>query len=402
MNIGFVSTWFERGAAYVTKAYIDALNNVDNNLYVYARGGESFAKGNSTWDRDYVTWGLRLAGTNINKKHIYSWIIKNNIEVLFFNEQHEFSIVASIKKDFKNLKVGAYIDYYKEDTIELFNIYDFIICNTRRHYEAFSNHKQKYYVPWGTNIDLFSPVEKDTKKNEGIVFFHSAGMSKRKGTSILIDAYIQGELFKNSRLIIHSQADIEFISGYNREQLKKYNIEIIEKTVKAPGLYYMGDVYVYPTKLEGLGLTMYEALACGLPVITTNNPPMNEVINDNVGKLVEVEKTYCRSDGYYWPLTTVSKVDLINKMNFYISNSDKISEYKINARKYAEANLNWRLQYSLVNDIFKKSEIQKYDEDLYKKIIEKEKKDRMTNLRLGLSMNNWLYHFGKTITNFKK
>jgi hypothetical protein len=39
MNIGFVSTWFERGAAYVTKQYIDAVKE-RNNIFVYARGGK--------------------------------------------------------------------------------------------------------------------------------------------------------------------------------------------------------------------------------------------------------------------------------------------------------------------------------------------------------------------------
>lgn len=57
MNIGFVSTWFERGAAYVTRQYVDALRN-EHNVYVYARGGEQYAKGNPDWDLPYVTWGI--------------------------------------------------------------------------------------------------------------------------------------------------------------------------------------------------------------------------------------------------------------------------------------------------------------------------------------------------------
>lgn len=43
MNIGFVSTWFERGAAYVTRQYVDALRN-EHNVYVYARGGNNMRK----------------------------------------------------------------------------------------------------------------------------------------------------------------------------------------------------------------------------------------------------------------------------------------------------------------------------------------------------------------------
>lgn len=57
MNIGIVTTWFERGAAYVSKAYFESLNNDENNIFIFARGGESYAKGDPKWDNEYVTWG---------------------------------------------------------------------------------------------------------------------------------------------------------------------------------------------------------------------------------------------------------------------------------------------------------------------------------------------------------
>ena len=45
-------------------------------------------------------------------------------------------------------------------------------------------------------------------------------------------------------------------------------------------LFAAADVCVAPSRWEGLGLHLYEALALGLPVITNDNPPMNEVIDD--------------------------------------------------------------------------------------------------------------------------
>lgn len=54
MNIGFISTWFERGAAYVTKAYVDILKD-NHNVFVYARGGEKTGEGDPNWDLPYVT-----------------------------------------------------------------------------------------------------------------------------------------------------------------------------------------------------------------------------------------------------------------------------------------------------------------------------------------------------------
>ena len=43
-------------------------------------------------------------------------------------------------------------------------------------------------------------------------------------------------------------------------------------------LYKEGDVIIYASKLEGACLGVMEAVACGMPVITTNDPPMNEYV----------------------------------------------------------------------------------------------------------------------------
>lgn len=387
MNIGFVSTWFERGAAYVTKAYIDAVVSKGNNAYVYARAGEMLAKKESEWNKDYVTYGLRLSGTRINKRHFYKWIKDNKLDIVFFNEQHEFDITAKLKKDFSSLKVGAYIDYYKEDTVDLFHIYDFIICNTKRHYSVFKNHDNSYYVPWGTDTALFKPRALD-REHDKIVFFHSAGMSDRKGTDLLIQAFIKGVLYQKSKLIIHTQVDLKTLVGYSIEELENYNIEIIEKTVTAPGLYCMGDVYVYPTKLEGIGLSIFEAMASGLPVIVTDHPPMNEFINNDIGKLIKVNNLFCRSDAYYWPLAQCSINSLIEKMQYYIDNQQDLESFKKTAREYAIKHMDWKSQYDKLNNIFEVTPIQPLNQKAYHKIMMQEKRNKITALKTLLSFNN--------------
>ena len=96
MRIGFVSAWFERGAAYVTKQFRSALQE-NNETFIYARGGEMYAKGDPNWDGPDVTWGLRLYGTAISTSHILNWIDTHKIELVFFNEQHEIEPVLTIK-----------------------------------------------------------------------------------------------------------------------------------------------------------------------------------------------------------------------------------------------------------------------------------------------------------------
>ncbi|MHB1454850.1 MAG: glycosyltransferase family 4 protein [Saccharofermentanales bacterium] len=384
MNIGFVSSWLERGASYVTKLYIDALMAGGHKVFVYARSGEEFLKDDPKWNLPYVTWGLRLAGTNINKNHFYRWIRSRELDVLFFNEQQIMGIVASTKTDFPALRIGSYIDYYKETTIPLFHIYDFIICNTKRHCEAFENHPQCYYVKWGTDVGLFTPRQNDKPM---LTFFHSMGMSTRKGTDTLIEAFIEGGLYQESRLVIHTQMSMSYVTEHSVESLAGYNIEVINKTVTAPGLYHLGDVYVYPTRLDGLGLTLYEALACGLPVITTDHPPMNEVIDDQVGALVKVRRLYSRADGYYWPLSMVDKADLIDKMRGFIEHRDDLDEYKRMARSRAVDEFNWEDRYSELNRIFNSATSREVDRKVVAAIMKSERSDRLQHLKKAFLLN---------------
>ena len=72
MNIGFVSTWLERGAAYVTRTYMRLLED-RHSLFVYARGGEYIDR---NLDSSDVTYGLRLKGTEIDWHHFSNWIQK--------------------------------------------------------------------------------------------------------------------------------------------------------------------------------------------------------------------------------------------------------------------------------------------------------------------------------------
>lgn len=346
MNIGIVTTWFERGAAYVSKAYMDILSG-SHNVYVYARGGEMQAKGDPVWDLPNVTWAPILDGPfcggidGISRFHLYRWIKKNHIEVIFFNEQRDIRIV----KDISDLgyTTGAYIDYYTKNTVPDFNAYDFLICNTKRHYSVFEKHRKCLFIQWGTDINLFCPTVNRPIEENRVIFFHSAGMGAfvRKGADLLVRAF--QHVTGNASLLIHSQVPLDRFG----EEIKTLvendaRIEFIEQTVPAPGLFHRGDVYVYPSRLEGIGLTIPEALASGLPVITTDEMPMNEFVKVNYnGLLVNVSSRRTREDGYYWPESIVDITDLAQKMQDYVDNPKLIAQHSLGARASAEQSFNW-------------------------------------------------------------
>jgi len=345
MNIGIVTTWFERGAAYVSKAYLDTLST-KYNVFVYARGGEKYATGDPAWDRSFVTWGKvtdLLIQNYIEWDDFKKWIERKQINILIFNEQNSWDVILKCQK--LDLLLGAYIDYYTHETVPFFKLYDFLLCNTKKHFGVFKWHPQAFYIPWGTNLDICQPTN-NRPDEKTVHFFHSAGMGKggenpRKGTDILVKA------FKNivgyAKLTIHSQVGLNEYSSIEQIIQNDPRIEFVEGTYPLPGLYCLGDVYVYPTRLEGIGLSIPEALACGLPVITTDASPMNEfVINDFNGKLVRVEKFTPREDNYYWEQSICAEVSLTEAMQYYVDNKSIIRQHGMNARLFAEENLDWK------------------------------------------------------------
>ena len=380
MKIGIVTTWFERGAAYVSRQFMDVLKHTDE-VFIYARGGEKLAKGNPIWDLPCVYWGKRLplsaqycyaGGTYIDRKDFEKWINKNKIELLLFNEQQWFLPVLWAKE--LGIKTAAYIDYYTEELIPLYDIYDCLICNTKRHAFAFREHKNIIYIKWGTNVDLYKP---STIENEKVTFFHSAGMApQRKGTDLVLKAFYLMPSRRNSKLLLHTQVPIlkhyPLLSKMINEMKNEGTIEIVEGTITAPGLYYKADVYVYPSRLDGIGLTLMEAISSGLACITSDNAPMNEFIEDDFGMLTPIDYFYSRKDGYYWPMCVCNVKSLSSQMDTIVREKNRLTQMKQNARSYALKELDFLKNCSSLHEYLSKVTFNDNYVAIGKKILERD------------------------------
>lgn len=274
MRVGFISYWFERGQAYVTRALIDAIP--DHETFILARSpGADMTKSDGEWAYPNLSAYPEYA---IPPDVLLEWISDNHIGIVFFNEEYDFDLVKAVK-DIGAKTVGIY--YW-----ELFNpawarvaneVFDTIICPTLCCFEKFSKLGMENieYVPWGVDLSVFKPIEREP--NEKIRFFHPAGwggMHGRRGTQAVVEAFKQMDN-PDAELLIHTQQG----SGVPDEG----NIKIVHGTVSRESLismYQGSDVAVLPSKWEGIGLTLLEALACGLPVITVDAPPMNEFVKN--------------------------------------------------------------------------------------------------------------------------
>jgi glycosyltransferase involved in cell wall biosynthesis len=345
MNIGLVTQWFASGAGHVARSYAEVLAQ-KHCIYIYARGGPAM-RGDQEWDGPQVTWAPHHPSlSGIHSRHFARWAKEHAIDAVLFNEQRHWSGVVLAKQ--LGLLTGGYVDYYTQDTVPLFNLYDFLVCNTRRHYSVFSQHPQCRYVPWGTSTGANATLpERPARPLTFIInsgwdgrYARGAPWMDRRGAGLAMRVFrrVQG----TCRLIVYSQVALaECPMDWQEAADTDPRIDFRVGTF-SPFPYFEGDVYVYPSRLDGIGLTLPEALSSGLPAITTDSAPMNEFVrNGENGLLVAVQTVCARPDGYYWPESLCDDESLAAAMRAYLRQPELALVHGARARQLAEHGLSW-------------------------------------------------------------
>ena len=120
---------------------------------------------------------------------------------------------------------------------------------------------------------------------------HISSSDPRDNTPVVIRAYqeVQSKLRTPKKLIIGGNVDPEkeglekLITELNLKNSIIFIGRLSEKELVA--LYQAADVYMDPSLYEGFGLQVVEAMACGIPVITSNVTSLPEIVG-NAGILV--------------------------------------------------------------------------------------------------------------------
>ncbi|MBI5307231.1 MAG: glycosyltransferase, partial [Planctomycetes bacterium] len=248
-------------------------------------------------------------------------------------EEYDWNLVAAAKDT--GIQVITYLDFYKEDWKKYLGCYDAVLCSTKRTFHLVKDVCNAHYIGWGVDTGLFRPGESEDKK---YTFFHNAGwlgINYRKMTPSVITAFdIISRALPDVTLFIHAQAGLEMLPAGVADIVRNnpritYHVE----TVPAPGLYHKGRILLFPSKLEGLGLPLLEGLACGLPAIATDAPPMNEFVRDGYnGLLVKVATRLTRQDNIAFPEEIVDMADLILKMEYLGKYPGLVQQLQANAR----------------------------------------------------------------------
>lgn len=103
----------------------------------------------------------------------------------------------------------------------------------------------------------------------------------RKNISSIVAAY-KNIAPKNSKLAKYELVLAGNISPLCHKMIEKEKITAcgyIERDDR-PYVYNLASLFVYPSFFEGFGLPVLEAMACGTPVITSNNSSLPEVVGE--------------------------------------------------------------------------------------------------------------------------
>lgn len=122
------------------------------------------------------------------------------------------------------------------------------------------------------------------------VLLYLGGLKKRKNVFFLLKIMDKLKKFKVKLLIVGKGSEEEMLKrGINNFNLKnKVFLTGFIKEKEKIDYYNLADVFLYPSLLEGFGLAVLEANACGVPVIASDNSSLKEiVINGKTGYLAK-------------------------------------------------------------------------------------------------------------------
>jgi 1,2-diacylglycerol 3-alpha-glucosyltransferase len=140
-------------------------------------------------------------------------------------------------------------------------------------------------VRWGIHPELLDYArdrDEPEAAAQSTVFFYPAGfLTRRKPVKELLRAFRHVQ-DSSARLVVKGQVERK-VDLLERAERRDPRIEVVLEDLPSDAhlrRFAAADVCVAPSRWEGLGLHLYEAMALGLPVITNDNPPMNEVIRE--------------------------------------------------------------------------------------------------------------------------
>ena len=151
---------------------------------------------------------------------------------------------------------------------------------------------------------------------EVFVILYVGRLAERKNINLIIDAMEKLKTNKNIVALIAGKGHMyKVLQNKIKDNKLEDKVKLLGfvKDEDLTRLYNTADVFVQPSIYEGMPLTLLEAQACSIPIISTNFEGVNSIIIDNETGLI---------------LNKSSAGELAEKIEFLFSNKKILNEMK--------------------------------------------------------------------------
>ena len=212
-------------------------------------------------------------------------------------------------------------EWFREARLIYLPYFDVIMCKTEVACNVFSPfHNGVRYTGFSGEYVFQSLAEANTQNNilsapdhtPPPFFVHVAGKNRRKGSRVLVDAW---RLFPGwPKLVIIADSPDRLLPLPD-------NVEVRTKATDSEIKYLQEHALAVlaPSEVEGFGHTLLEAMSRGALGLTSDAPPMNEIVTASRGMLVKAKwaRKIKLGDGY-----DASQEDLISVIESILSMSE--------------------------------------------------------------------------------
>ncbi|MDQ3760074.1 MAG: glycosyltransferase [Actinomycetota bacterium] len=288
MRVGIVTKWFASGQAVVSRYVRSALDELGHETFILAREGTGPRSGvtervaDPVWDQPGVT---ETGESDVPLSVYREWVDANSLDVVMTDNLYQFEELAALRAD--GLKtIGRFVwEHFSEEHVQgAKDALDIVYSLHRGEQERYAKLGiESPYVTWGCHPELLAVQPSGT--SDGLVRLLVPGsfMGRRKPLAEMLEAFSMTS-DERLRLVIKGQTSrregklAKAAAADSRIQV------LIEDQPTDEHLSFVAgcDVCLSPTRWEGLGLPLYEAIAFGQPAITNDNAPMNEAVLDGV------------------------------------------------------------------------------------------------------------------------
>jgi 1,2-diacylglycerol 3-alpha-glucosyltransferase len=293
MRVGIVTKWFASGQAVVARQLRSALDQLGHESFVLAKQGKGPRAqqeriADPVWDQPGV---IHSGEADIPEREYLAWVRENDIEAILCDQNDQFAEIAAVRRAGVRT-IGRFVweSFAPEDAAPAREAFDVIYSFTRAEQQRYRTLGiDSPLLTWGCHPELIAIGDEQRttshQQRNGEVRFYVPGsfMGKRKPFPEIVEAFVRTD-DPRLRLLIRGQVDrkagrLEKAAGGDERVMIELEDRPTDEHLRQ---FASCDVCLSPSRWEGLGLPLYEAVAFGIPSITNDAPPMNEIVIDDV------------------------------------------------------------------------------------------------------------------------